>query len=163
LAHRWGDLARQCLRAEGKDALMRRRLLVTATVAVTMTVLSVFPAPVAAQDQSNNPEELNRKYQDALAQLKSAQDRKNELAAENEKLKASVADLEKQLNEANRQAATFAEQTFRLRSHYAAWHAFLRRYPVLLEKWKLFIESDPLAVPSELPDMVDPQASLKPE
>jgi len=139
-----------------------RRLCIAVVMATTI-LFPWSPGLAMAQDQTNNPEELNRKYQDALAQLKSAQDRKNELAAENEKLHARIADLEKQLDESKRTAATWSEQTFRLRSHYAAWHAFLRRYPVMLERWKLFIEADPLAVPSELPEMLDPQASLKAE
>jgi chromosome segregation ATPase len=108
-----------------------------------------------AQDQLN-PEELNRKYQDALAQLRAAQDRRNELTVENEKLTARIAELEKQVTEAQRQAAALAEQSFLLRSHYAAWQAFLRRYPQLAARWKLFIESNPLAQPSDLPEWLDP-------
>ena len=111
----------------------------------------------AGQNASDNPEELNRKYQDALAQLKAAQDRKNELATENEKLTARIAELEKQNEELRRQAATFAEQTWKLRMHYAAWESFLkRRSPQLLEKWRVFLERDPLSAPSGLPDLSDP-------
>ncbi|HVT89912.1 MAG TPA: hypothetical protein VHD56_13745 [Tepidisphaeraceae bacterium] len=113
-----------------------------------------------AQEQTTNPEEMNRKYQDALAQLKSAQDRKNELAGENEKLTARLAELQKQLDESRRQAATFAEQTFQLRSHKAAWDLFMRRYPALMERWKLFIQSYPLDIPAQSPDLVDPQNPL---
>ncbi len=109
----------------------------------------------AAQDQAS-PDELNHKYQDALTQLKAAQDRKNELATENDRLNAKLAELEKQIAEANRQAAGFAERTFQLRSNYAAWQSFLKRYPHLLEKWNLFIESDPLAAPADLPDLPPP-------
>jgi septal ring factor EnvC (AmiA/AmiB activator) len=140
---------------------MRRLFVWAVAVVATIATLASSPTRSFAQDQpNNNPEELNRKYQDALAQLKSAQDRKNELAAENEKLNARIADLEKQIDESKRTAATFAEQTYRLRSHYAAWHAFLRRYPLLLEKWKLFIEADPLAVPSSFPDMLDAPTTM---
>src|SRR5579862_911342 len=128
---------------------MQRLFLVTAMIFAVSGLAH-------AQDPSNNVDELNRKYQDALVQLKAAQDRKNELATENEKLTAHVADLQKQLDEANRQASTFAQQTFQLRANYAAWEAFMKRYPLLLGKWKVFIESDPLALPSEWPDMVDP-------
>jgi uncharacterized protein HemX len=113
-----------------------------------------------AQDQTTSPEELNRKYQDSLAQLKAAQDRKNELANENERLSGRVADLEKQLDQAKRQAATFAEQTFYLRAERAAWQAFLKRYPTLLELWKSFIASDPLALPGNLPERLDPTNPL---
>jgi predicted RNase H-like nuclease (RuvC/YqgF family) len=134
---------------------MNRRLL-RGVVGVVVAVLSLTEV-ATAQDATSNPEELNRKYQDALAQLKSAQDRKNELANENEKLNAKVADLEKQLEELRRQSATWSEQTWRLRAHYAAWEAFLKRSPQMLEKWKLFLESDPLAAPSELPGITPPE------
>lgn len=132
-------------------------------LAVMLMFWSFMATSAAAQDQSSNPEELNRKYQDALAQLKAAQDRKNELNTENERLHVRVAELEKQLEEMKRQHATFAEQTFRLRSHYAAWESFLHRYPQLLIRWKVFLERNPLAAPSELPDWVDPRESLLPE
>ena len=107
--------------------------------------------PALAQDQPN-VDDLNHKYEDALNQLKAAQDRKNELANENEQLKARLAELEKQLEEAKRQAAGFAEQTFYLRSHYAAWQSFMKRYPHFAERWKAFLESDLLSVPSQAPD-----------
>jgi septal ring factor EnvC (AmiA/AmiB activator) len=136
---------------EGKDLFMR--VLLVAAIVFAMSGWSL------AQDQGN-VEELNRKYQDALAQLKAAQDRKNELATENDKLNAHVADMQKQLDELHRQAATFAQQTFDLRSEHAAWQSFLKRYPRLAEEWKLFIESDPLAAPSTLPTLIDPRSPL---
>jgi DNA repair ATPase RecN len=128
---------------------------------VFMATVGFCPAAMTALAQEQtSPEELNRRYNDTLNQLRAAQDRKNELATENEKLTARVTDLEKQLDEARRQAATFSEQTFRLRVHYAAWLSFVRRYPLLLEKWKLFVEGDPLAAPSSLPEMLDPTSPL---
>jgi predicted nuclease with TOPRIM domain len=115
----------------------------------------------SAQNANDNPEELNRKYQDALAQLKAAQDRKNELATENEKLTARIAELEKQNEELRRNSATFAEQTWKLRMHYAAWESFLRsRHPQLLAKWRVFLERDPLMAPATMPDELNPQSAL---
>jgi peptidoglycan hydrolase CwlO-like protein len=114
----------------------------------------------AAQNATDNPEELNRKYQDALAQLKAAQDRKNELATENEKLTARIAEMEKQNEEMKRQVAMHAEQTWKLRMHYAAWESFLKsRQPQLLEKWRVFLEREPLSAPSTLPEFADPKAA----
>jgi chromosome segregation ATPase len=114
----------------------------------------------AAQNATDNPEELNRKYQDALAQLKAAQDRKNELATENEKLTGRIGELEKQNEELKRAAATFAEQTWKLRMHYAAWESFLRtRSPQLLEKWRVFLERDPLSAPAGFPEIAAPATS----
>jgi hypothetical protein len=135
-----------------------RRWVVTLTSTICLTIWFFSAAAAnwsAAQDPSNNPDELNRKYQDALAQLKAAQDRKNELAIENEKMSARISELEKQLEESKRLSATFALQTFKLRSHYAAWEAFVKRYPTMSERWKLFLEADPLATPSQLPEMFE--------
>jgi Tfp pilus assembly protein PilO len=107
-----------------------------------------------AQNSTDNPEDLR-------AQLKAAQDRKNELATENEHLKARVAELEKQNDELKRAAATFAEQTWKLRMHYAAWESFLKtRSPQLLEKWRLFLERDPLSAPAEFPDWPEASTTL---
>lgn len=108
-----------------------------------------------AQEQTTNPDDLNRKYADSLAQLKAAQDRRNELASENEKLAARITELEQKLKESERREAAFNERTWFLRSHYAAWQSFLRNQPVLLQRWKLFMESDPLAAPWTLPEFVD--------
>jgi hypothetical protein len=120
-------------------------------------VMLVWSGVAVAQDQAN-PEELNRKYQDSLAQLKAAQDRKNELATENEQLKARITEMEKQLDEYKRSAADAARQTFLLRSQYAAWQSFLQRYPRLMSQWRVFLEGDVLSSPSTLPVFVDPYA-----
>lgn len=130
------------------------RLMWVAAVTLAVTGL------VTAQEQSGNLEELNRKYQDALAQLKAAQDRKNELATENERLLMRLAETEKQLEQTKQQVAELAGQTFKLRSHYAAWQAFIRRYPLMQEKWQIFVQSNPLAVPADLPEMLDPSNTL---
>jgi hypothetical protein len=109
-------------------------------------LLALSPPPAAAQD-ANSPEELRRSRDEAIAQLKTAQDRKNELAAENEKLQARLAEVEKRLADRDREAAAWAERTWFYRSHYAAWERFLSRYPRLREQWRAFLamnELDPL-------------------
>jgi hypothetical protein len=129
---------------------MRWRRAASAAAAVVIVLLT---SGAGAQDQTT-PEDLNRKYQDALAQLKGAQDRKNELATENDQLKARIAELEKQAEEHHRAAAEYAQQTFFLRSHYAAWQTFIERYPQLGVRWRVFLQGDLLA-PDELPEMLD--------
>src|SRR5450432_3907409 len=114
---------RQMVTAKGRVFMWRRLSSAILVAAVVLATSSVNP--LSAQDQATNPDELNRRLQDTLAQLRSAQDRKNELATENEKLTAHVADLEKQLADANRRAAKLSEDTFRLRSYYAAWQVFM--------------------------------------
>ena len=137
------------------------RALAWAVTAIALTAGFAF-----AQD-ANNPEQVKKLYQDALAQLKAAQDRKNELATQNEQLAAKVAELQKQLDaargemlELKRQDAENAEKTFYLRSHHAAWQTFVERYPELKARWKQFMEKDVLAAGNDLPELVDPPWKL---
>ena len=110
------------------------RWLLCAVLALT------FSAQVVRAQEQPNPDEIKRLSE----QLKAAQDRKNELAAENEKLIAKVAELQKQVDNAN---ATFAEKTFQWRATNAAWETFLRRYPVLMGKWQAFLQSSLIDAP----------------
>ncbi|MGH7178256.1 MAG: hypothetical protein ACREJC_12820, partial [Tepidisphaeraceae bacterium] len=93
---------------------------------------------------------------DTLAQLKAAQDRKNELATENEKFKAQIAEIQKQLDELKGSAAQYAERTYFLRSQYAAWELFLMDYPPLRERWRIFLDAGPVSADNALPDFSDP-------
>ena len=131
------------------------------TLAWAVTAIALAAGVCYAQDA--NPEQLKKLYDDALAQLKAAQDRKNELATQNEQLTAKVAELQKQLDaargemlELKRQDAENAEKSFYLRSHHAAWQAFVDRYPELKARWKLFLERDVLASDNPLPSLMDP-------
>lgn len=131
--------------------------------AVTAVALAAGATFALAQD-ANNPEQIKKLYDDALAQLKAAQDRKNELATQNEQLTAKVAELQKQLDQARgemlelkRQDAENAEKSFYLRSHHAAWQTFIDRYPELKSRWKQFLEKDVLAANNDLPKLVDPE------
>ncbi|MCS7034263.1 MAG: hypothetical protein NZ561_09745 [Phycisphaerae bacterium] len=108
---------------------------------------------VAAAQEPGNPEELRKLYHDALAQLKAAQDRKNELAAENERLSARVSELEQQLARCSAESMDFAERTWFLRSHYAAWQQFIQRYPRLKLQWEAFLRADTFDIPTTLPEL----------
>ena len=141
---------------------MRRRHWFMATALVAATAF-FGPARIAlAEDPS--PDQLKQMYNDTLAQLKAAQERKTQLAGENEALKAKVAELEKQLAasqaksaELDKQVASSNERNTFLRSHYVAWQEFLRRYPRLQIRWKSFIESDEVTPNSDQPVLVDPE------
>ena len=116
-------------------------------------------APIALAEDEPKPEQLKQMYQDTLSQLKSAQERKTQLAAENEQLKTKVADLEKQLQAKNTELAKQANasgEMFFLRSHFSAWHEFLRQYPRMQIKWRVFLESDLLTPRNNIPVFVDP-------
>ena len=109
-------------------------------------------------------DELKTMYEQSLKSLKEQQDSKSKLAAEKEELAKQVAGLQKQLetvtkdrDELARQAATFAEKTYNLRSYYATWQEFLKRYPALNAKWKVFLESDLLKDGNEAPVLVEPE------
>ena len=120
--------------------------------------------PVSLAEDELKPDQLKQMYQGTLAQLKEAQERKTQLAAENEQLKLKVAELEKQVQTAKVQSAdlqkradSFAEKTFFLRTHYAAWQEFLHRYPRLQIRWRVFLENDMLTPRNDLPLFVDPE------
>lgn len=112
-----------------------------------------------AQEEPTH-EELKKMYDGALAQLKSAQISKNELAGENDKLRAKLAELEKQLTdtqaqmqELKRQASAWGDKTFFLRAHYAAWQSFIDQFPSAKARWKVFFDSSFL--PASRPDPFD--------
>jgi len=113
---------------------------------------------IFAQD-NDNPEEVKKNLADAMNQLKAAQDRKNELATENEALKTRVAELEKQLNDQKQKTADLEDKTWFWRSHYFAWTKFIERYPLLLAQWKLFMDTSPLQLPNLLPVWDEPVTS----
>src|SRR5947209_8883067 len=119
------DNSGQCERTD----VMRRRLYMVALIAASL--LATGSRRALAEDPPK-PDQLKQMYDDTLAQLKSAQERKTQLAAENEQLKAKLADLQKQLTAAQAQAsdlekqnASLVERNFFFRSHYAAWQEFL--------------------------------------
>ena len=129
-----------------------------------VAVVMALSAGLALAQDAANPEQLKKLYDDALAQLKAAQDRKNELAQQNEQLTAKVQALQKQLDqvrgevlELRRHDAESAEKSFFLRSHYAAWQTFVDNYPELKARWKRFLETDLLSGSIELPSLADPQ------
>jgi predicted nuclease with TOPRIM domain len=123
---------------------LRAGLLVLGALAVA--------GPALAQDVPN-PDELKKQYDEAVEQLKAAQDRKSELAAENEKLQARIADLERRLSERDREVAGFAERTWYYRAQYAAWQRFIERYPQMKQRWMSFLEAGALEGPSRPPLM----------
>ena len=120
-------------------------------------VLCLLLSTAARGQEPPKLEELQKMYSDAIEQLKAAQDRKNELASENEKLIARVAELERQLADRDRQIAAFAEKTWYWRSHYAAWETFIERYPKLAEQWRAFLSAGELDPLNRQPVWADPK------
>src|SRR5277367_6472752 len=90
-----------------------------------MAILVLGLAGLARGQDSAKPQNWQKMYEDASAQLRAAQDRKSELAAQNAKLTAHVAELEKGLQASQdefavlrSQSETFAEATYLLHSFY---------------------------------------------
>lgn len=135
---------------------MRARTWAAAAVLLSATL-------VFAQDVPK-PEQLKKMYEDALAQLKAAQDRKTELAQENEQLNAKLADLGKELDrlrngmvDLERRDAETAERTFFLRSQYAAWQSFLAGQPETKARWEVFLDNALVNPRAGVPKIVDPE------
>ena len=127
-------------------------------------------ARTALAEDKPNPEQLKKAYDDALVQLKAAQNSKNELAKDNEKLSKQLEELKKQLAAADvqlqdmkRQISDNDEKSYNLRSYCATWRAFLRAYPELMARWKSFLADDPLAAPAESRPLIDPKWLLPDE
>lgn len=131
---------------------MRRYILAAAVV------LFALPACAFADDEVK-PEQLKKMYDDALGQLKAAQDRKAELAKENEALTTKVQELQKQLAAAQDQVQSLkhevadnADRTYYLRAYHAAWQHFLNRYPELMARWKVYLGHSELTPFAEFAD-----------
>lgn len=134
------------------------------TCVLALSVLLFTPVAVSRADEPVNPQQVKKAYDEALVQLKAAQDRKAELAKENEALAAKVEELKKQLADSQtqvesmkREIADNDDRTFYLRSYHAAWQNFIRRYPEVMARWKLYLGDSLLSVPQEVPDIINPE------
>ena len=131
------------------------RLVISALTVLMMATVALADTP---------------KPDDTLAQLKAAQDRKAELATENGKLLAQVAELQKQiqiqngqLDELKRQAAIIADRTFFLSTHYAAWTQFISLNPAIKTQWELFLRMVVSVNNPQTPPFMDPDWPLSVE
>ena len=102
----------------------------------TRVAIALFATAAAAIAQTPNPEQ-----QDLLNQLRAAQDRKNELATENNKLRKQLTDLEKKAAEQADQLSTLDNRAYYLREHYAAWEQFLDNNPAVRSMWLAFFSN----------------------
>ncbi len=112
------------------------------TVLAAIAIIFALAVPALAQ----TPDEIRRQYDDALKQLRAAQDRKNELAVANEKLEKQLAAANAEVNRLQTDnavlaaaAAGVAEKTYQLRARSAALDAFLKTHPDVKTRWDAFI------------------------
>jgi hypothetical protein len=132
-----------------------------------LTILA-FSASALADDIK--VDDLKKLYNDTLSQLKTAQDRKAELAAQNqkletqtEKLTARVAELEKQTQQQTAQIKTLRLETGILtddslffRSHYLYWIEFVTGNPDIGGRWDSFISTlAPVGIATSPPNLID--------
>jgi septal ring factor EnvC (AmiA/AmiB activator) len=127
--------------------------------ATVMAAVLLIAATTAPADEPLKPEQLKKAYDDALVQLKAAQDRKAELAKENEALGVKVEELKKelaasqgQIDTMKREIADNDDRSFMLRSYRAAWQRFIGLYPEIRSRWNLFLGDSVLSDPRDTPD-----------
>lgn len=96
-------------------------------------LLAVLSAAAPAQSPPTSEQ-----YQDALNQLKAAQDRKNELATENQKLRQQIADAEKKSTQQAEQINNLENRAYYLREHYAAWQQFIDQNAAVRVMWNAY-------------------------
>ena len=109
-------------------------------------LILLFVAGFARGQANPSPDQMRQLYDDALNQLKAAQDRKNELSNENQMLKNKLADLQKRLDAAKSAADELAEQTVVLRARDAAWERYIALNPQLAVAWRAYLGRDGLKI-----------------
>jgi hypothetical protein len=134
--------------------------------AVQAAVVAVWLAAGAFGQEVRKPADWEKMYQDASAQLQAAQNRKAELAADNTRLAAKAAQLQRDLQTAQAQAdslgqevAAFQGETWMLHAFYQGWEAFIAANPPVLASWQRFWGGPP-AWSDNMPVIVDPNWPL---
>jgi hypothetical protein len=112
-----------------------------------------------AQD-SRKQEDWKKMYQDASAQLRAAQNRKADLAAENAELEKKLAAAQGEIDSLQSETDSSDERSFMLRAFYSAWEAFIRQNPAIGERWRVFWNHSLPGLPDDKPVLYDPQWSL---
>ncbi len=98
-------------------------------------------ASLAVAQNSPSAEQLQKQLDETNAQLRAAQDRKNELALENQKLQKRLTDTEQQTQAVREELDTLEYRAYFLREHYAAWQEFLEVNPPVKAMWSAFFNS----------------------
>lgn len=122
-----------------------------------LTVLFVTSLVLA---QEPTVQQLQAQYDEALQQLQAAQDRKNELANENERLRKRVESLTQTLSSSR-------EQAIFLQSHFNLWQMYVAAFPEVGRWFESSVRmssqygSDPTA-PFEFTDFNWPFSAIEP-
>ena len=122
--------------------------------------LAIFcPATRVLAQEELSSDQLRRMYVDALTQLKTAQDRRNDLARENQKLRDRISLLEKALDKSETEAISIADKTFQARSQASLFQEFLKSNPYIRLQWQSFVEKNLLTAP-DTKALLDPDWPL---
>jgi hypothetical protein len=131
----------------GKDGFMRP--LVWAAV-LAGGLASVVLTTTALAQTVRQPSDWQKMYNDVSTQLRAAQDRKSELAADNTKLTAHVAQLQIQ-------ADALADRILFLQTFYDGWESFMARNSSILDQWAAFWDEGRPGPRRSFPLLFDPQ------
>jgi hypothetical protein len=119
-------------------------------------VLACGLATTVAAQAVRQPSDWEKMYKDVSAQLRAAQDRKSELAADNAKLTSRVAQLQGQLDQQSRRF----EQSVFLEAFYTGWESFTIQNPRVLDQWEAFWGQGLPLPPSDSALLFDPHWPL---
>jgi len=89
--------------------------------------------------QEAKPEDLSKMYQETLEQLKDAQNRKTQLAAENADLQKKLAAANAELAQLRQDAAHYDQNTYLLRTQFSAWTRFMELNRPIKMAWDMYL------------------------
>ena len=112
-----------------------------ACATVFIITMLLAPGGLMAQEELTS-DQLRRMYDDAVAQMKTTQDRRNELARDSEKLRARINELEEKLEETRAQMTTTADITYKDRAEHAAFEEFLKANITIRGQWLAFLQKN---------------------
>ena len=98
----------------------------------------------SSAQNSPNAEQLQAMLLDAQNQLKDAQNRKNELATQNQDLQKKLADTDAERQQLKDRVVTLENSGYYFRLHYTAWQEFIDQNPSLRVVWFSYFTSGEL-------------------
>jgi len=121
----------------------------------TIVCLTVLLLAGIVRGQDVKADDLKKLLDQTRAELKTAQDRKAELANENADMEKTIQTQAAQIDDLKRKSATFADRTLFLSSQYAAWTQFINLNPTVKMQWSIFEETIASVSPGPSPLFMD--------
>jgi predicted nuclease with TOPRIM domain len=119
-----------------------------------MGLAIAFLGAMATASHAQDAQQLQKMYDESQAQLRAAQDRKNELFVENQKLQKRLSELEEQLSATRGELETLENRAWFLREHYASWQDFVELNPPIRAMWQGFFNGALVTTPTLLTDLL---------